>query len=171
MKWKKMLAYVITQMWKPQLGPRLYRPLVIGQKGPGTIALVATAKDEWQQGNSGQGADVSFTAQASTATPWWHDTWNQDTTWTANGGSNFDVNVAEDSAPHLPGLPRPAPWNVSAAKVQTSTWQEYAHAPDRSCATTSVTQSGGGRTLQHHEDPWAQSDGRHREYAMFYFSG
>ena len=64
-----MLAYVITQMWKPQLGPRLYRPLVTGQKGPGTIALVATAKDEWHHASSGQGADASATVQATTATP------------------------------------------------------------------------------------------------------
>ena len=123
-----MLAYVITQMWKPQLGPRLYRPLVSGNKGPGTIALVDTAKDESRHVSSGHGADSSTAVQATPATPWWQDTWNQDS-WTANSGSNFDVNVTDDTASHLSGLPSPAPWNISAAKVQTSNWQEYAQAP------------------------------------------
>ena len=119
------------------------------------LANLATAKDDWQQGNYGQGADASATAQASADTPWWQDTWNQDNTGPVHGGSNFDVHVAEDSTPHLPGLPRPAPWNVATATGQPSTWQEYAQAPHRSCATNSVTQSGGGRTFQHYDDPWA----------------
>ena len=137
-QWKKMLAYVITQTWKPQLGPRLYRPLVQGNKGPGTIALEAAAKEEAHQETPGYGASSSAAAQAPADTPWWQSSRNRDT-WTANSGSNFDVYVPDDTAPHLAGLPGPAPWNVSAAKVQTSQWQEHAQAPDRSCATNSVT--------------------------------
>ena len=72
-----MLAYVVTQDWKLQLGVRLYRPLVIGQKGPGTIALVAEAKVDWQQNASGHSAGASSTAQASTGNQWWQDNWNQ----------------------------------------------------------------------------------------------
>ena len=123
-----MLAYVVTQIWKPQLGNQLYRPLVVGQKGPGTIALVAGAKVDWQQ------AGASSTAQASTGNQWWHDNWTQASTWTAKDGSNFEVNDADDSTEHLQGLPSPAPCNVPAAKVQseTTTWQEHAHTPNHS---------------------------------------
>ena len=44
-QWKKMLAFVITQTWKSQLGARLYRPLATGTKGLGYIALEESARE------------------------------------------------------------------------------------------------------------------------------
>ena len=109
-QWKKMLAYIVTQVWKPQLGDQLYRPLAIGQKGPGTIALEAGAKVDWQQ------AGASSTGQAFTGHQWWNENWTPASTWTAKDGSNFEVNDADDTTQPLEGLQSPAPWNVPAAK-------------------------------------------------------
>ena len=157
-QWKKMLAYVITQTWKSELGPRLYRPLVSGNKGPGTMELVATAKDADHHASPGYGAGSSTAVQDTSATPWWQDTRHQDT-WTVNSGSNFEVHIADDTASHLSGLPGPTPWNISTAKGQTSHWQDSAKTPDRSCATNLVTQSGDGRARCQFDDPWAHHEG------------
>ena len=156
-QWKKMLAYVITQTWKPQLGPRLYRPLVSRNKGPGSIALEVAAKEEDEE-PYGYGASSSTTAQATANIPWWQNTRTHDA-WTADEGSNFDVQVADDTTSQLSGLPGPTPWSISTAKVYTSPWQESSQTPNRSCATNSVTQSGEGRGYYQQDDPWAHHDG------------
>ena len=153
-QWKKMLAYVITQLWKPQLGPRLYRPLVQNNKGPGTVVLEFAAKEEAHEEPHGYGASSSMTAQAAADTPWWQNTRTQDA-WTGKDGSNFDVQVTDDTASHLSGLPEPPPWSVSTSKKYTSHWQDPSPTPDRSCATNSVTQSGGERAHYQYDDPWA----------------
>ena len=152
-----MLAYVITQTWKPQLGPRLYRPLVSRNKGPGSIALEVAAKEEDEE-PYGYGASSSTTAQATANIPWWQNTRTHDA-WTADEGSNFDVQVADDTTSQLSGLPGPTPWSISTAKVYTSPWQESSQTPNRSCATNSVTQSGEGRGYYQQDDPWAHHDG------------
>ena len=157
-QWKKMLAYVITQTWKPQLGPRLYRPLVKGNKGPGTIVLEVAAKEDAQEETYGHGASSSMPTQAAADIPWWQNTRSQDA-WTGNDGSNFDVQLADDTASHLSGLPGPTPWSVSTGKTYTSHWQESSPTPDRSCATNSVTQSGEGRAHYQYDDPWAHQGG------------
>ena len=104
---------------------------------------------------SSSGADSSTAVQATPATPWWQDSWNQDS-WPANSGSNFDVHVADDTAPHLSGLPGPAPWNISAAEVRPPSGRNM----PRPCATNSVTQSGEGRAQHQNEDPWAHDNSR-----------
>ena len=126
--------------------------------------------------NRDHNASVPSNARATTGNQWWHGNWNQAPTWTARGGSNFDVSVTDDSAQHLQGLPSPAPWNVPAAEVQASTtltWQEHGQAPDHSWATTSVTQSGGDKASNYHDDPWAhrpetQSEWQPRDYTKVY---
>ena len=156
-QWKKMLAYVITQTWKPQLGPRLYRPLIQGNKGPGSIALEVAAKEE-EVAAYGYGTSSSMPAPAAADTPWWQNSRSQGA-WTGNDGSNFDVQVTDDTASHLSGLPEPPPWSVTTGKKYTAYWQEPSSTPDHSCATNSVTQSGGERAHYQYEDPWAhQSD-------------
>ena len=157
-QWKKMLAYVITQTWKPQLGPRLYRPLIQGNKGPGSIALAAAAKED-EGATYEYGASSSMTAPATADTPWWQNSRTQDA-WTGNDGSNFDVQVTDDTASHLSGLPDPPPWSVSTGQKYTSHWQASGSTPDRSWATNSVTQSGGEKAHYQYDDPWAhQGDG------------
>ena len=152
-QWKKMLAFVITQTWKSQLGPRLYRPLANGTKGLGSIALEEAAK-EGEEASYGYGTRSSMAAPASVDTPWWQNSGTQ-SAWTDNDGSNFDVQVGDDAASHLSGLPEPPPWSVTTGKKYASYWQASSSTPDHSWATNSVTQSGGERANCHYEDPWA----------------
>ena len=152
-QWKKMLAFVITQTWKSQLGPRLYRPLATGTKGLGYIALEEAAK-EGEDASYGYGTKSSVPASASAETPWWQSSGTEHA-WTDHDGSNFDVQVGDATASHLSGLPEPPPWSVSTGKKYTSYWQTSCSTPDHSCATNLVTQSGRERAHYQYEDPWA----------------
>ena len=155
-QWKKMLAFVITQTWKSQLGARLYRPLATGTKGLGYIALEESAR-EVDATSHGYGTKSSMPVSASHETPWWQSSGTQNA-WTDNDGSNFDVQVSDATASHLSGLPAPPPWSVGTGKKSTSYWQTSSSTPDHSRATNSVTQSSGERASRQYDDPWAQHD-------------
>ena len=57
-----------------------------------------------------------MTAQAAADTPWWQNTTTQDA-WTGNDGSNFDVQVTDDTESHLSRLPEPPPWSVARSTL------------------------------------------------------